>query len=224
MTVTLRSSFLDRYLDPGSSVAEVLFGLIMTLTFTLSAGIMIKEQGAEGARELLIATVGCNLAWGVIDGVLYILGQLFDRGRKRRLSLAVQKADDATGMAIIARELDELLENVTTAEERQAVYRRVMQHVREATITHTKLTKADLLGAFASFWLVFLTSVPAAVPFLFIDDPWVALRASNAILLALLFVSGFVWARYTLARPAVVGLVFLLGGFALVVMAIALGG
>ena len=62
-------------------MGEILFGLIMTLTFTLAAGIVIQEEGRAGAREMLIGILGCNLAWGIIDGVLYVLGQVFERGR-----------------------------------------------------------------------------------------------------------------------------------------------
>ncbi len=51
-----------------------------------------------------------------------------------------------------------------------------------------------------------------------------ALRVSNAILLALLFYVGYAWARHTTAKPLLTGCVFLLGGVALVVIAIALGG
>ena len=81
-----RSSIAEKYLDPGTSMGEVLFGLIMTLTFTLGAGLIIEEEGSEGARQLLIATIGCNIAWGIIDGALYLAGQLFGRGRLRRLA------------------------------------------------------------------------------------------------------------------------------------------
>src|SRR6185312_16077288 len=73
-----RSSIAQKYLDPATSMGEVLFGLIMTLTFTLGAGLIIEEEGREGARQLLIATIGCNIAWGIIDGALYLAGQLFD--------------------------------------------------------------------------------------------------------------------------------------------------
>jgi len=43
-----RSSLMHRYLDPATSLAEILFGLIMTLTFTLGAGIIIEDEGREG--------------------------------------------------------------------------------------------------------------------------------------------------------------------------------
>src|SRR5512134_3082461 len=113
-----RSSLMHRYLDPASSLGEVLFGLIMTLTFTLGAGIIIEEEGREGARQLLIALIGCNIAWGVIDGALYLVGQLFDRGRLRRVGRAVRGAATAgAAVELIAGELDELLTRVMSESE-----------------------------------------------------------------------------------------------------------
>ena len=108
--------------------------------------------------------------------------------------------------------------------ERDALYLRVATHLRSRPVASNRVRKEDLLGAFTSFWLVVLTSVPAAVPFLLIDNARIALRVSNAILLALLFIAGCLWARYTLGKPWLVGLGFLIGGAALVAIAIALGG
>ena len=73
--------WLHKYIDPATSLSEILFGLIMTLTFTLGAGIVIQEEGREGAREMLVAILGCNLAWGVIDGLFYLMGCLAEKGR-----------------------------------------------------------------------------------------------------------------------------------------------
>jgi hypothetical protein len=222
---TLRTSFVNKYLDPATSLGELLFGLIMTLTFTLAAGIMLQQEGREGARELLIATIGCNIAWGVIDGVFYILGQLFERGRRRRLAIRVREAaQDQDAVMLVAGEFDDVIGNVTSPAERQDLYRRIVENVRIGVIRPSRVTRADIFGAIASFWLVFFASLPAAIPFLFIQEPWVALRVSNALLLALLFYAGYSWARYTMARPLLTGLVFLLCGAALVATAIALGG
>ena len=219
------NSIRQRYLDPASSLGEVLFGLIMTLTFTLGAGIIIEEEGSEGARQLLIALIGCNIAWGVIDGALYVVGQLFDRGRARRVGQAVRDApDERAAVGLVAGELDEMLEGVTKESEREALYKRIVVNVRDKPSTPNPITKADLMGAFASFWLVVLSSAPAAIPFLLFDEAHFALRVSNAILLAFLFVTGYWWARFTLGKPWLVGLLFLLGGIGLVWVAILLGG
>jgi hypothetical protein len=77
--------FVARYLDPASRLGEILFGLIMTLTVTLSAGLAMDE-GRAGVRQLLAAAIGCNLAWGIIDAVMYVMNCITVRSGKRRLS------------------------------------------------------------------------------------------------------------------------------------------
>ena len=215
---------MDRFLDPADSLGEIMFGLIMTLTFTLGAGIIIEDEGREGARELLIALIGCNIAWGIIDGAQYVVGELFHRGRLRRLGNAIREAPRADAPTLVAHELDELLAAVTSDAERTALYERIADNVRAKPAVRNSVTKDDIMGGVTSFWLVVISSVPAAIPFVVLDNARLALRLSNAILLALLFIIGCWWARYTLSKPWVVGLGFLVGGCALVLAAIALGG
>ena len=225
MTDIRSGSMLARYLDPGSRMGEVLFGLIMTLTFTLGAGMVIEEEGREGARQMLIGILGCNLAWGIIDGVLYMLGQVFERGRLRRIGHGIREsvsADDAH--RIIARELHETFEPLTDEVTREQLYRAVAERIRREAPAPNRVRREDLLGGLVAGWLVFACSFPALLPFLVIDDLHLALRISNAILLGLLFVVGWRAARQTMARPWLVGVIFLLLGTLLVAMAIPLGG
>ncbi|HMN45508.1 MAG TPA: VIT1/CCC1 transporter family protein [Povalibacter sp.] len=219
------ASLMHRYLDPATSLAEILFGLIMTLTFTLSAGLLVADEGREGARQLLIAVIGCNVAWGIIDAMLYLVGQLFDRGRLRRLGRAIRaNPTDARTRELVAGELDPLLGEILPSAERDVLYARIADNVAQRPERLTQITREDWLGAMVSFVLVVITSIPAAIPFLLIDQAQVALRVSNLVLLALLFVVGASWARYTLSRPWIVGTVLLVCGTALVLAAIALGG
>jgi hypothetical protein len=220
----ITSSVTEKYLAPGESLSELLFGLIMTLTFTLGAGVMLRED-PNAARDLLIATIGCNVAWGIIDGALYVNGQIFERARMARLGQLIRAASsEQAAAAVVEEELDELVGVTVDPEERADLYLRMARYVRTSEAKPRGLVRADLYGAIASFWLVFFGSIPAAVPFLFIDDAWIALRISNAILIALLFVTGYRWARYTALRPWATGLVFTITGVGLVAVAIALGG
>jgi hypothetical protein len=225
MGIVRGKSFAARHLDPGTRMGEILFGLIMTLTFTLGAGLVIEEEGREGARAMLIGILGCNLAWGIIDGVFYVLGRVFDRGRLRRVGLKLRSAaSDAEAHRMVAEELDEQLGLFTDESERERLYRSVAERVRAIPPAPNPVRRGDLMGGLAAGWLVFACSFPAVLPFLVLDEPHVALRVSNAILLALLFYVGWHIARYTLAKPWVTGTTFLLFGLLLVVVAIALGG
>ena len=220
-----RRSFTARHLDPGSHMGEILFGLIMTLTFTLAAGIVIQEEGRVGAREMLVGILGCNLAWGIIDGVLYVLGQVFERGRVRRIGFNLREATSVEGARrAVAEEFDELMVPVTDGPTRERLYQSIVEHVRGTPAMPNRVRREDLLGGLAAGWLVFACSFPAVLPFLLIDDPRLALRVSNAILLGLLFFVGWRAARHTLAKPYIAGVVFVLVGILLVAIAIPLGG
>jgi hypothetical protein len=214
----------ERFLDPGDSLSELLFGLVMTLSFTLGAGIMVRED-PDAARELLIATIGCNVAWGLIDAAFYVTGQVFERARLARLGRRIRAAaSEAAAAAVVQEELEQLIDVTVDPGERADLYARMARYVRASRPRPNAVVRADLWGAVGSFWLVFFGSIPAALPFLFIADAWIALRVSNAILIALLFVAGYRWAGYTTLRPLRTGLVFVVAGTALVLMAIALGG
>lgn len=226
MTNSIPLPLAARHLEPGESLSELLFGLIMTLTFTLGAGMLVQE-GPDAVRELLIATIGCNIAWGIIDGVFYINGQIFERARIARLGTMIRAArNEDEASVVVERELAGIIDLTVDAGERAELYRRMARQVRASAPRPRAvgLVLADFKGALASFWLVFLGSIPAALPFLVIDDAWIALRVSNAILLGLLFLAGFLWARHTILPPLRTGLLFLVAGMALVAVAIALGG
>src|SRR6201988_2295731 len=81
-----------RVLEPHERISEVLFGLIMVLTFTGS--LSVAEAGREEVRTMLIGAAGCNLAWGIIDGLLYLMGVLPERGRALTTFRAVRAATD----------------------------------------------------------------------------------------------------------------------------------
>src|SRR6188768_4582308 len=81
-----------RVLDPIDRVSEVLFGLIMVLTFTGS--LSVAEAGQDDVRTMLIGALGCNVAWGIIDGMLYLMGSLAQKSQSLVTYLAVRKATD----------------------------------------------------------------------------------------------------------------------------------
>src|SRR6186997_1204574 len=65
----------------------------MVLTFTGS--LSIAEAGREEVRTMLIGALGCNIAWGVIDAILYLMTTIADRARNLRTLRAVRGAPDA---------------------------------------------------------------------------------------------------------------------------------
>lgn len=219
-----KKGFFAAHLDPGAIFGEILFGLIMVLTFTLGAGLVV-EEGPGAIRQLLAAALGCNLAWGIIDGAMYLMGVLLDRGRRNRMLLALQRVpDEDAALAAIGAEFDGPLGALTTPEERHALYRGIWAIAGRARPQKVRLEREDWLGALASGLLVILTAFPAVLPFLFMADRFQALRTSNGILVGLLFLCGFFWARFTGVNRWLAGLGMMGIGLGLVQAAIWLGG
>jgi VIT1/CCC1 family predicted Fe2+/Mn2+ transporter len=216
--------FVPRYLDPASRLGEVLFGLIMVLTVTLTAGFAVDE-GRAGVRELLLAAIGCNVAWGVIDAAMYLMDAITVRTGKMRLVTAVQGASSsAAALALIRDEIEPELQELLDPSEREAFSTSVFRHISRAQATTKILTRDDVYGALACFVLVFLSSLPAVLPFLFFAEPHSALRVSNFLLVVILFVVGQKWADYLGINRLACGSVVVLIGLGLVGIAVLLGG
>jgi VIT1/CCC1 family predicted Fe2+/Mn2+ transporter len=217
-------SYLNRFLDPAESLAEILFGLIMVLTCTLGAS-AIAGIDRDSLRSLFYAALGCNLAWGIIDAALYVMGAIFVRTQNAQIMQAVRSATgDAAALAIVRRALEPRFETFGRNEDREQLYRSLRGMVLHTDAPRGLLRREDLGSAIAVFVLVAATALPPAVPFLLIADPVVALRVSNAVLVALLFVVGFYWARSIGGSAWRTGLIMMLSGVLMVAIAIAFGG
>jgi hypothetical protein len=212
-----------RVLEPLERLSEILFGLIMALTFTTT--LSVATAGREDVREMLIGALGCNLAWGFIDGVFYILGTLAERHRNFAILREVRAA--AAGGAERARSLiaDALPPAVASAM-RPSDFDAVAQQLAAMPEPRIRLTPtwSDLKGALAVFLIVVLITVPVALPFVFVQQAQLALRISNGIALVLLFATGFLLGRYAGRPPVRVGILMTLIGLVLVAATIALGG
>ncbi len=210
-----------RVLEPIERVSEVLFGLIMVLTFTGS--LSVAEAGRDNVRTMLIGAVGCNLAWGIIDGVLYLMGCLAEKGRGLLTFRAVRKAIDAKeAQRLIANSLPQVVASVLQPAELAAMHERLKQLPEPPE--RARLGKDDWLGAVGVFLLVFLSTFPVVIPFIFMGNAGPALRVSNVVAIVLLFLTGYAFGRITGRRPWLVGISMVVLGSILVGMTMALGG
>jgi hypothetical protein len=210
-----------RVLEPIERVQELLFGLIMVLTFTGS--LSVAEAGREDVRTMLIGALGCNVAWGLIDAVFYLMGCLADGGRRHAAFRAAREAaEPGEGRRLVAEALPPVVASFLEPTELEAIRSRVKS--LPAPAGPPGLTKDDWLGAVAVFLWVFLTTFPVAIPFLVMHDALPALRVSNAVAIVLLYVAGHAFARMIGRRPLPVGLAMVALGAGLVAITMALGG
>jgi VIT1/CCC1 family predicted Fe2+/Mn2+ transporter len=210
-----------RVLEPNERISEVLFGLIMVLTFTGS--LSVAEAGREDVKVMLIGALGCNIAWGIIDGVLYLMGCLAEKGRDLITYRAVRRTTDSKkAHRLIADALPSVLASVVQPAELEAMYQR-LQKLPEPP-ERARLGGSEWRGALGVFLLVFLSTFPVAVPFIFIQNAMTAMRVSNAVAIVMLFLTGAAYGRCVGRSPWVFGVSMVILGAVLVAMTMALGG
>lgn len=210
-----------RFLEPVERVAEILFGLIMVLSITSSIG--AAEGGPDGVRTVLLAALGCNFAWGVIDALLYLMGCLAERGRALMTLIAVRRSDQASqARLLVAEALPPLVASVLHADELEAIRQRLLRLPEPAR--PARLAKDDYLGALGVFLLVFLSTFPIVIPFLLIADVRRALYVSNAIGIVLMFLTGQLFGRASGRSPWGMALLMVVLGVLLVAFTKMLGG
>ena len=208
-------------LNPVDRIAEVLFGLIMVLTFT--GAISASTDAREDVRELLWAALGCNVAWGLVDAIMYLMNVAIERGHSLTVikKIHASKNNDEGGQ-ILKEEIQPGIAGLMTEKELNELSNR-LKNLPEPSKKHL-ITGADLLAGVQIFMLVFLCTFPVAIPFGIVDDLALAMRASNGVALLLLFIGGFLLAKYAGFRPGITALLYTLIGVALVALTMALGG
>ncbi len=210
-----------RLLGPAERIGEALFGLIMVLTFTGS--LSVADAGRDDVRAMLIGAVGCNIAWGIIDAIFYLMDCMNDHAGRIRLLRTMRKAaapEDAH--RIIAQSLPPLVAATLGPAEYESIRGKLVRLPDPPS--YPWLGKEDWLAALSVFVWVFAVTFPVAIPFIFMNPLARAMRVSNAIAIVLLFLCGYAFGRITGYRRWLAGLAMVVLGCALVAITMALGG
>jgi VIT1/CCC1 family predicted Fe2+/Mn2+ transporter len=211
----------SRLLDPIDRNSEILFGLFMVLTFT--GTLSVATAGRDDVKLMLVAAIGCNVAWGFVDGVMYVLRNLVVRAREATLARAVRAAQrPEEAHHLIATQIGPMAAALGTPG---------LERVRQSIIDQppppaggARVTARDLRSALGVFLLVFLSTFPVVLPFVFIANLQLAMRVSAAIAITMLFLCGYSWGRYGGLSPWGSGLVMVVLGVIVEGIVIALGG
>jgi len=218
-TATVRTATSRRVLDPVARASEVLFGLIMVLTFTLS--LAATGVGRADVQAMLLGALGCNLAWAIIDAILYLMSA---RGENRLAVATIQAIRDAespaAARAIVADHLPPAVLPALTESDLDRI--RVHLSSLPPETLESRFGREDYLAALGVFLLVFLCVFPVVAPFL-LTDVTLALRLSNIVAVVMLFLTGFTFGRQV-GRPWRTGFLMVAIGMMLVAVAMALGG
>ena len=211
----------ERVLNPVDRVSEMLFGLFMALTFV--GAVSVADQGDAQIRTMFIAALGCNLAWGLVDAVMYLVRTITDRGRLLTLVRSVRSAADAEGgRKLIEGSLSQVAAGLVSSTEIEAMRGRIV--ALTSLPPRPKLNRNDLIAALAIFLIVVAATFPVVLPFVMFEDVGTAKNVSRAVALAMLFAGGLALGRHAGYGSWKVGFLMAGLGTALVVAINALGG
>jgi len=201
-------------------VSEMCFGLFMALTFV--GAVSAATAGEDPGHVLMITALGCNLAWGLADSVIYLIHQITGRGKRLTLALAIQAAPDKSiAIQALRDALPSHLKVLVADKELDAIRARV---VAENLPDQPRFCRDDFLGALEVFIIVVFSTFPVALPFVLITDISTALYVSRILTLVMLFAAGFALGRYAGYGGWKAGFGMVGVGVALTAAIIALGG
>ena len=201
-------------------MSEVIFGLIMALTFTGTLSVATADRNE--VREMLIGALGCNIAWGMVDAVMFLLATMTERRRNLALLREVRSRPGADrAQQLIADALPPVIASTMEPQELDVIRARLERLPDPGAVS---LSVGDFRAALTVFLLVFVATLPVAIPFAVFHDAHRALRVSNGIALVMLFAGGYYLGRHAEAHPLRTGAATLAVGVGLVWATIALGG
>jgi len=154
---------------------------------------------------------------------LFLMGCMADQGQSLTTYLAVRRATGSQeAQRRIADALPQVVASILEPAELEAIHRRLLQLPDPPERAH--LGKDEWLGSIGVFLIVFVSTFPVVIPFIFMQNVGPALRLSNAIAIVMLFLTGFAFGRITGRHPWIVGLAMVVLGLFLAGMTMALGG
>ena len=209
-------------LQPIDRFSEIIFGLIMVLTFTCS--LSAAESGQQEIKTMLWTAIGCNLAWGIVDAMMFLMARLVDKADNFKAINRIKKArGEEEILKSVKAAIPPLLADMISVKQIDDIHLQ-MQQMPDIP-RYSYLTRKEFVNAGIIFLLVFISTFPVIIPFFFLfKQPLMAIRLSNGIAILLLFISGITLGKHTGFHKWLTGLVFTLIGVALVLMTIALGG
>jgi len=229
---TFLSNVVGEFIDPIDALLTVFYSIFFALLFTLSYSVLIYRgvisssfAGGYG-QDLFVTILGAATAWGIIEGVLYVMSEVLTRRERHRLLQYVQTSDsDEEADLAIANELDFILEPITNDEQRHALHRHIRAYLSQAQPQAVGLKREDVTGAAATVLLYVVAVLPSLLPLLLLPhDTRLAIHISSVVSFLVIFATGWVWGIHTGTNPWKTG--FMLSSVCLAMFLVAnlLGG
>ncbi len=203
-------------------VSEMCFGLFMALTFVGAVSAATSGQEEKAAMTMFYTALGCNLAWGLVDAVMFLVRTLTDRGKRLTIAMHVRAApDEASAERVLRAELPPMVAKLIGDDELKAMRKHL---VTERLPEKPHFEARDFRGAFGIFVIVVLSTFPVALPFVIVKDVPTALLISRILSVLMLFGGGYALGRHAGYSGLKAGFGMAVMGVVLTMAVIALGG
>ena len=111
-------------LNPIHRVSEVLTAIVMLLAFVGS--LSVATTGRQEMHAMLVGALGCNVAWGIIDAVLYLMDCLAEKRTALVTLRAVRTASDSTqARQLITDSLPSVVASIVEPQELETLHQRL---------------------------------------------------------------------------------------------------
>lgn len=190
--------FRPEHLSEADVQVEMLCGVIMVLVLIGYLKWSLAQDDFEFKKLMILVPLGGNAAWGLIDGIMYVLANLRERGNKSKLLSLIKSSKDHTdALALVRKEFDFEFFNLLNQDTQKNIYEEIVKGLTNATIVKPRgISKNDLRVVLKTFLIVFSSGVPIVIPFFFLTDVWLAIQISQIIGLVMLFCIGYWWAKF----------------------------
>lgn len=188
--------FIKNNLSTGDRLTEIFYGVFMVSVVTgmINATRDPSDPFAEWA--MLIAALGVNISWGIIDGLTNVIGGLIDRADEDRLinSLRADKNNSQLKDKLLEDLQDSAVGHLNDSE-RIRVADMILAESPEESKKYFP-SKDDYKIALAVFLIDFITIFPVVLPFIIFQDADRAVFFSHTIAVILFFLIGYYWALH----------------------------
>ncbi|PJI49813.1 MAG: hypothetical protein CTR55_10785 [Pseudomonas sp.] len=207
--------------DPFDRLSEVAFGVIMALTIIT---VIPTAAGGAGREQLVLAALGCNLAWGIVDALMTLVGMRVDREHRHAGLRALRQSGDEESFREGLRGFlpDPVVDHMQRTD---------VQRLRQSLLK-SLLGTGDTPSLGREHWLAwlilaghtFVATLPIILPLVFVPNDVLALRLAQATGLLLMFGLGWLLAHWAGGRPWQGAVGFTALGVAMTGICLALGG
>jgi hypothetical protein len=224
--------FWTKYIDPIDWLSESIFSIMIVLIFTLAYRVFSispvpgAATSSESATTLLLAILGAVIAWGFIDGMIYVILSFFEREESDRFICEIREAkSEKEKVEIVLNEFGEIFEPITDEHHRDALYLAILNSIKSTPVQKIGFSKDDIGAAVAHVFIAIISVIPSMIPLLvFSNNLSLAIRISNTISFAVLFITGYRWGKYVGVNPIRTGIIIMAIAIVLALLAIPLGG